>query len=110
MALMDPDVRLRYHSALGRAQQTVCKGVCAGTDSTTALHWRLWVAHCKPLGIDPLLTNFQDPIQPLQVFAELYGDGTIAPCGDIVRARTVEGAIRSVGQPSSAYSFRLMNR
>ena len=98
MAIMDPNVRLRYHRALGRAQQTVRKGVCSGTDSTTASHWRLWVAHCKPLGIDPLLANMQDPVQPLQVFAELYRDGTIAPSGDIVRARTVEGAVRSIGQ------------
>ena len=98
MAVMDPAIRLQYRRALSRAQETVRKGVCAGSDSTTASHWRLWVSHCKPLGIDPLLTNMQDPVQPLQVFAELYRDGTLAPSRDQVRARTVEGAVRSIGQ------------
>lgn len=48
--------------------------------------------------MDPSLQEHADPIPFLQVFALRYRNGTIAPRGKAVRARTVEDALRSVGQ------------
>ena len=71
--------------------------------------------------MDPTLqSNVADPIHLLQVFAHRYRTGAIAPSGRPVRARTVEGAVRAVGQtmagmgapdprlaPSGKHEFRL---
>jgi hypothetical protein len=48
--------------------------------------------------MDPTLQIVEDPVPFLQVFAYGYRNGTIAPSKRSVRSRTVEGALRSVGQ------------
>jgi hypothetical protein len=45
-----------------------------------------------------MLSNVADPIPFLQVFATRYRNGTLAPSGKPVRSRTVEAALRSIGQ------------
>ncbi|KAI2499708.1 hypothetical protein MHU86_14789 [Fragilaria crotonensis] len=59
--------------------------------------WHLWVHFCHSLRIDP--DNLpRDPVPLLQIFAQRLRDGTIAPGRKPVRARTVEDALRAVGQ------------
>ena len=60
--------------------------------------WLRWESYCASLDIPPRCTNIRDPIPYLQVFANRYRTGRIAPSGNVVRSRTVEGAIRAVGQ------------
>ena len=81
----------------------------------------MWRLFCEQLAVDPTLqTNICDPIHLLQVFAHRYRSGCIAPRGRPVTARTVEGAVRAVGQtlaglgaidprlaPSGKHEFRL---
>jgi hypothetical protein len=45
--------------------------------------------------------DIDDPIPLLQLFAQRYRRGIIAPSGTAVRSRTVEGALRAVGQAFS---------
>jgi hypothetical protein len=45
--------------------------------------------------------GIDDPIPLLQLFAQRYRHGIIAPSGSAVRSRTVEGALRAVGQAFS---------
>ena len=52
--------------------------------------------------IPPSLSTVRDPIPYLQIFARRYRDGRLAPSGRQVRSRTVEDALRSVGQAFSA--------
>jgi hypothetical protein len=52
------------------------------------------VAH----NIDPYLKTWADPVPILQVFGERYRDGRLAPLKNPVKARTVEDALRAVGQ------------
>lgn len=53
---------------------------------------------CTTLQLDPLLATVEDPIPILQVFAQRYRDGRIAKDGKPVAARSVEDAVRAVGQ------------
>ena len=55
------------------------------------------VHFCHELALDALLSNLEDPVALLQVFAHRYRTGTIAPKQKPVRSRTVEDALRSVG-------------
>jgi hypothetical protein len=52
------------------------------------------VAH----NIDPYLRTWTDPVPILQIFGERYRDGRLAPLKQSVKARTVEDALRAVGQ------------
>jgi hypothetical protein len=83
--------------------------------------WRLWTRFCLDLAVDPTLqSDVADPIYLLLVFAHRYRTGLIAPRGRPVKSRTVEGAIRAVGQtlagmgspdprltPAGKHEFRL---
>ena len=95
---MDPTSAANFHSDLCAVQQTVNRGICASGDRATAAHWDQWCTFCSSLAIDPLLYNIKDPIALLQVFALWYCKGIIAPSGRMVRGRTVEGAVRAIGQ------------
>ena len=60
---------------------------------------RLWTAFCSDLGISPCLSDCPaDRIPVLQLFAQRYRTGELAPSRRPVRSRTVEDALRSVGQ------------
>ena len=63
---------------------------------TTA--WDLWTKFCVTLGLDALHLPPTDAIPLLQLFAQRYRTGSLAPGRRCVRARTVEDAVRAVGQ------------
>ena len=48
--------------------------------------------------MDPALQEYEDPIPFLQVFARRYRTGELAPKHKPVRGRTVEDALRGIGQ------------
>jgi hypothetical protein len=60
--------------------------------------WGIWLEFCAEHEVTPLLENLPDPIPHLQIFAQRYRDGRLAKNGDPVRARTVEEAVRAIGQ------------
>ena len=91
---------------LGLIRKAVRSGVVPGRASAANQHWQLWLAFAEGLGIDPDLTNFRDPVPVLQVFAARYRDGRIAPGHKPVRSRTVEDALRSIGQMFASVGTR----
>jgi hypothetical protein len=58
------------------------------------------------LHTDPELVDVHDPIPILQIFAHRYREGILAPSGDKVCSRTVEGALCAVGQTFAALGDR----
>jgi hypothetical protein len=54
--------------------------------------------YCEELAVNPMLEDVADPIPFLQVFAERWRNGPIAPRQNTVRSRTVEGTLRAIGQ------------
>jgi hypothetical protein len=95
---MDPDVANAFRRDFGAAQQDVQIGVVSSRARAASSHWQLWEEFCHKLAIDPTLQEFQDPVPFLQVFARRYRTGDLAPRKKPVRSRTVEDALRSVGQ------------
>jgi hypothetical protein len=83
------------------ATTTVQAGVVPSRARAAEKHWERWELFCSELGIDPRLRGeieADDPIVFLQVFAQRYRDGRLAPSGQPVRSRTVEDAVRAIGQ------------
>ena len=83
-----------------RSAQTAARaGIVSSRANANDKTWLLWAAFCNDLLVDPWLAEKDlDPVILLQVFAERYRTGKIAPRGKPVKYRTVEGALRAVGQ------------
>jgi hypothetical protein len=60
--------------------------------------WRLWETFCQRLALDPLLPDVPDKLPFLLLFAQRYRCGSLSPSRLTVRSRTVEDALRAVGQ------------
>jgi hypothetical protein len=98
MAPLPPVADGDFLRDLRLAQTDVALGVVPSRASAAATQWALWDAFCSSLGVSPSLQDIPDPIPYLQVFAYRYRHGVLNPSHRIVRSRTVEGALRSVGQ------------
>lgn len=61
-------------------------------------HWVIWFHFCLDIGVDPFLSNIPDPIRFLQVFAQRYRDGRIAPSKRQVTAKYVSDVCCSIAQ------------
>jgi hypothetical protein len=77
--------------------EDVATGVSPGHASSTATSWSAWASFCHTYNIDPYL-NTEDPIYAILLFATQYCCGEISPSGTFVCSRTVEDAVRAVGQ------------
>jgi hypothetical protein len=83
---------------LGLVQEAIKLGVTAQRAKAQDKHWERWDAFCVEHNIDPFLKTYKDPIPILQIFAQRYRDGRLAPSKVQVKSRTVEDALRAVGQ------------
>jgi hypothetical protein len=121
LALADTTTRDAFFRDLSAAQLTSRHGIVSSRANANDSTWRLWTRFCADLVVDPTLqSNVCDPIHLLLVFSHRYRTGAIAPRGRPVKSRTVEGAVRAVGQtlasmgspdprltPSGKHEFRL---
>jgi hypothetical protein len=80
------------------AQEAARAGIVSQRAASNDNTWAIWTQFCQDLALDPWLSDDVDPILLLQVFAERYRTGEIAPSHKPVRSCTVEGALRAVGQ------------
>ena len=83
---------------LNLAHADVRLGVVPSNANAASAHWRIWADYCASLSVDPTLQDVADPIPILQVFAYRFRRGVLNTSHRPVRSRTVEGALRSVGQ------------
>jgi hypothetical protein len=90
--------RAALRHELSVIQKITAAGVTAGRQHSTDTTWDIWQHFCESLHYDPFLTAIHDPIPLLQIFAHRYSTGILAPSGSPVRSRTVEAALRAVGQ------------
>lgn len=81
------------------------KGISSGRTASTDSSWTIWAEFCLALACDPFLRGIADPVPLLQIFAARYRVGTLAPSGTTVKSRTVEGALRAVGQTMASLGF-----
>ena len=97
---LDPAIRDSFYSDFSAAQEAVQAGVVPSRSAAAEGHWEIWTSYCDELQVDPLLNDLDDrnALGILQVFAHRYWVGTISPSKNVVRSRTVEDVLRSVGQ------------
>ena len=95
---MSPEARDAFRIDHGLAMQAFCAGTVPTRTRSRDNTWIRWCNYCDELGVDPMLDNVVDAIPFLQVFASRWRTGQIAPLGEPVRSRTVEDALRSIGQ------------
>lgn len=81
-------------------------GISTGRANAASNTWLLWHQFCCSLHQDPTLQAVDDPIPLLRLFARRYRTGIIAPSGGPVRSRTVEEALRAVGQTIATLGSR----
>lgn len=98
MASLPPSTRDAFSADLLLASETCRTSVgskrARGQDNT----WDIWLGFCAEHEVDAFLEDVEDAIPYLQVFAQRYRDGRLAKGGQPVTARTVEDAIRAIGQ------------
>ena len=98
MASMSLATRDAFRADLCTVEASVRAGVDPEYQNTKDGHWILWTKYCDSTGIDPYLTDIQDPVPYIQVFALRYGDGRLAPRGKPVKSAAVSNVLTSVGQ------------
>jgi hypothetical protein len=76
----------------------VAHGVSPNRASRADSIWNVWLAFCTTISAPPHFDGIVDPIPTLLLFAHRFRYGQISPSGTIVRSRTVEDALRAVGQ------------
>ena len=91
-----------FRRDLRLATQEVAGGVVPARSREALAHWKKWTQFCDEQTISPSLAGLADPIPFLQVFAYRFRHGQLNTTHREVRSRTVENAIRSVGQTLAA--------
>jgi hypothetical protein len=98
LALGTPENRDAFLRDLRNAQAAAQAGIVSSQATSNGNSWKIWADFCHDLLVDLWLTGTTGPILLLQVFAKRYRKGQLAPRGKPVKSRTVEGALRAVGQ------------
>ena len=95
---MSPAARDAFGADLCLAQATTRTALVPQRANARDYTWSIWESYCASLGISPFLEAISDPIPYLQVFAQRYRDGRLSKSTHGVRSRTVEQALRDIGQ------------
>lgn len=93
-----PAHRLTLQRELCTGKADAATGISSNRHSSNNTFWALWSIFYQELCQDSYLSTCPHPTPLLQVFANRYRMGIISPSGAKVQARTVEGALRTVGQ------------
>lgn len=98
LATLSAPIRDAYLADLGLAQDAARAAKVPSRVTAEDNTWLVWRDFCLEHTVDPLLATVTDPIPYLQVFGQRYRDGRLAKDGKPVYARTVEDALRQIGQ------------
>lgn len=88
------DLEAEFHAI----EEDAAMGISSGRAVSANTSWGIWQEFCASLYQDAFLLDNPDPIPLLMLFVNRYRVGTIAPSGSNVRSRTVENALRAIGQ------------
>jgi hypothetical protein len=98
LAFVPPEQRDEICADLGLLRVAFDAGIVPSRTRSQDSSWAIWTTFCRALETDPTLADVDDPILLLQLFAQHYRDGRIAPHQNLVRSCTVEDALHTVGQ------------
>ena len=98
METVDPVAQTRFWHSFRSATENIREVLSTGRATADDGHWTKWTYFCARVALDPLLVASQDPVPILNDFARDYQTGNIVPDSRGVRSRTVEDAVRLIGQ------------
>ena len=98
MAAAPPDVRHHVADTFRAVAQDVRLGVSTSRAAAASSSWANWSDFCRTLNVDESLESYDDPVPALQLYARQYRCGEASPSKRPVGSRTVEQALRTVGQ------------
>ena len=98
MAYSTPDEQDTFLGDLCFAQEAGRSGIVSTRANSDDKTWLIWAKFCTDLHVDPWLSNVGNPVLLLQVFGQRYRTGHLSASHRPVKSRTVEGALRAVGQ------------
>ncbi len=102
----DPTGALGLSGELRSIKNAARFGISSSRIEGNDTSWNTWVAFCHSNHQDPWLQHINDTMLLLQIYAERYHVGNIAPSSSWVKARTVEAALHAVGQTFSALGYQ----
>jgi hypothetical protein len=83
---LPPKLRDAFSRDLRAAQEAVAAGVVSDQAAAAERQWDRWAQFCRTLSLDPTLSTLLDPVTILQVYAQRYRTGELAPGGHPVSA------------------------
>ena len=83
-----------FLTAADNINEVISKNIAAAANG----HWERWSTFCREVELNPPLVAYRDPFLIVNAFARQYRTGYITPIIRQVKSRTVEDAIRSIGQ------------
>lgn len=95
-----------FRADLLLVQSAVRLGVSSQRAKAHDSHWERWCTFCHNHHLDPYLQDHTDPVPVIQVYAQRYRDGRLAPSGQPVKSRTVEDVIRAIAQKQTSLGGR----
>ena len=98
MSTVDPAAQTRFWNSFSIATEDIREGLSVVQATAADGHWIKWAYFCARVALDHLLVAYKDPVPILNVFAQDYRTGNITPNSRGVRSKTVEDAVRSIGQ------------
>ena len=98
MATVDPAAQTRFWNSFSSTTEDIQEGLYTSQATAADGHWTKWAFFCARVSLEPLLVAYQDPVPILNAFSWDYRTGNIAPDSRGVRSRTVEDAVRLIGQ------------
>ena len=101
MATVEHVAQTRFWHSFRSAMEDILEGLSTGRATAADGHWTKWTYFCARVALDPLPVAYQYPVPILSAFARYYRTGNIATDSRGVRSRTVEDAVRLIGQAIS---------
>ena len=98
MATVDSAAQNWFWNSFSTATEDIREGFSVCRATAVDSHWTKWSYFCAKVALDPLLVAYKDPVPILNAFAWDYQTGNIVPNSRGVQSRTVEGAVRLIGQ------------
>ena len=98
MATVDTATQTRFWDSFSTSTEDIRDWFYFGRATADDGHWTKWAYLYTRADLNLLCFAYKDPVPVLNAFARDYRTGNIAPNIRAVQSRTVEDAIRSIGQ------------
>ena len=106
MATVNTAYQNLFWDSFSASTEDIREGLSVCQATAADGHWTKWAYFCARVALDSLLINYKDPVTILNAFSRDCRTGNIAPNSRAVRSRTVEYAVRLIGQAIAVWGAK----